>query len=439
MAISFSAVGTFAAADNASVTPTLPSFSAGDLLLCFASARGTGTLACSGWTQKYQDAHSSGGNNTIALFYKVAAGGDANPTVTYSGGAAGHTVIAECVAISGSAGAAAFIQRGAVSSNVTTQNIGAIAGITGVLINNAVLVLGHKADDWTSIATLTGDSQTWNELSDAAKSTAGNDAGIVWDYCIASSNNLSISNKTFTVTGGGVNTGMGYIIEIGIASNTGFKDTATRFRLRVQKFVDTATRFRLRVQKYKDTSMRFRLAGPQAYKDTATRFRLIGQSFKNTGLRFRLRATKFVDTATRFRLQVRNYVDTNVLFKLRVGAYRDTATRFRLGNQRFIDTATRFVLIVPNDSFVDTLTRFRLRAQVFGNTATRFKLDVREYADTHVLFKLRVGGHRDTATRFRLYGSRIRDTQVRFCLQLDPTSAGLVDTRMDITARRVGV
>lgn len=437
MSLSFGTVGTKGEADNASVTPTMPSVSAGNIIVVFATARGNGTLACSGYNTYFQDAHASSGTNTIALFWKVAVGGDSNPTVTYSGGSAGHTIIAEIVVISGADTTTPFVEKGTVASNGSAANIGAITGIA-ITGGNAVIVFGHRSDDWTSVGTLSGDSLTWAEISDAGKSTLGTDAGQVWDYALVPSN-TTITSKTFTVTGGNANPGMGVMVEVAVASNAGFKDTATRFRLRIQKFVDTATRFRLRATKYKDTSLRFKLSGPQAFKDTATRFNLIGAGFKNTNLRFRLRANAFKDTSTRFKVRVGRYVDTNTRLHLMAIAYKDTATRFRLGNQKFVDTAIRFVLIVPNDAFVDTVTRLRLRVTSWVDTATRFRLRIQNYVDTAILFRLRLAGYKDTGMRFRLHGSRIADTQFRFCLQPDPSTVTLHDTQLYISARSIGV
>jgi len=210
MPITYVGAGTAAAANNASVTPTLPGgLQVGDLLLCFASARGPGTLGTpSGWTQRWQLSHASSGVNKIALFWKVYAAGDGNPTVTYTGGGSNQTVIAQCCAFRGVKNSSPFDTQGSTSSNASQGNIGPISGITPAYNDACVLVFGHRADDWTSVDTLTGDGLTWNEIGEP-DSTAGSDAGEVWDYAVISGAPVTITSKTLTVTGGAANTGMG--------------------------------------------------------------------------------------------------------------------------------------------------------------------------------------------------------------------------------------
>lgn len=208
MAITFIGAGTGVNGNNQSLSPGLPGFVADDLLLCFASARGNGTLGLSGWSEAWQVAHSSSGVNKVALFYKVAVGGEGTPSVTYSGGAAGHTVVAQTCVFRGVNPVLPLDVTGATASNASAANIGAITGITTGLTGTLVVVFGHRADDWTSVATLSGDGLTWNEIGEP-DGTGGNDAGIVWDYAIAAAGLAVISAKTFTVTGGAANTGLG--------------------------------------------------------------------------------------------------------------------------------------------------------------------------------------------------------------------------------------
>lgn len=203
MPITFVGVGTAVAKNNGSVTPTLPSgLQANDLMLCFASARGNGTLGTpTGWTQKWQVNY--GTINKIALFYKFYASGDGNPTVTYTGGSSGHTVIGQVCAFRNVNQSNPFDVQGSTSggSGIESLNIGPITGITTGANGKLVIVFGHKADDWTSVATLTGDGLTWNEIGEPS-STLGNDAGEVWDYAISSTGSITIASKTFIVTGG---------------------------------------------------------------------------------------------------------------------------------------------------------------------------------------------------------------------------------------------
>jgi hypothetical protein len=210
-AISYVGAGTAASGDNpATLTPTLPSgLQTNDLMLIYASARGGGTLgvSTSGWSQRWQLSHTSSGINKIALFYKFYSAGDGNPTVTYSGGSFGHTVIAQVSAFRGVNTTSPFDVQGATWSGSSGANIGPITGITTGSTGKCILVFGHRADDWTSVATLTGDSITWAEIGEP-DSTSGNDAGEVWDYALCNPA-TTVTAKTFTVTGGSSQTRLG--------------------------------------------------------------------------------------------------------------------------------------------------------------------------------------------------------------------------------------
>src|SRR5439155_1474058 len=121
------------------------------------------------------------------------------------------------VALKEVAQAITFVGAGAAVSanNATAQNIGPITGFTPTNAGNngAVIVLGHRADDWTSVATLSGDGLTWVQIG-APSSTLGTDAGMVWNHAIYSGAPPTITAKTFTVTGGATNTSAGRMISI---------------------------------------------------------------------------------------------------------------------------------------------------------------------------------------------------------------------------------
>lgn len=206
MAITFRGAGAGAAANNAAVTPALfESPTAGDLLLGLVTIRDNGSAttfsASAGWSQRFQFAKASGSLACLALFYKVAAGGDGNPTFTPTGGASNDTVIGQCCSFRGVHQSTPFDTDGSNFSSDSAQDIGAITGLTPAANDAAVIVCGAKGDDWTSVATLSGDSLTWNEIGEPS-STTGTDAGLVWDYAIISGAPVTISSKTFTVTGG---------------------------------------------------------------------------------------------------------------------------------------------------------------------------------------------------------------------------------------------
>lgn len=220
MALSFSAVGTFAAANNASVTPTMPgsvSPRPGTLILINAYGRGSGTLvAPAGYSAAFNVQYTTSATSTQAVFYKIANGDEADPTVTYTGGSAGDDVIAAVIVVTGADTIAPIPQVGATSPNGSASNIGPITGIT-VAANNAVVFVGGRRDDWTSVATLGASGGfTYTEIDDTSISTGGNDAGMVWDYSINGGSPAATGSKTYTVTGGSANPGGGVAFEIAV-------------------------------------------------------------------------------------------------------------------------------------------------------------------------------------------------------------------------------
>lgn len=187
---SFVAAGTAATADNASVSPALPAgWAEGDLLVIWAAIRNSGTGSITvpaGWTAML-------GTDNIALLGRRATSSESAPTVNISGGAAGADVIAQMAA-----------WRNAELTPVATgyrlnpsgQNIDYPAASAVDDTWNAALVLGWKQDDWTSVATLGGFTETGETVS-----IAGNDAGLVWDH-LAMSTPAAVSSGAFVVTGG---------------------------------------------------------------------------------------------------------------------------------------------------------------------------------------------------------------------------------------------
>jgi hypothetical protein len=146
--------------------------------------------------------------NTIALLYRFYQDLDLNPTVTWTGGGVNCTTIMQICAFRGVSLSNPFDVRGATSLNSSQQNIGPIGGITTGASGKCIIVFGHRADDWTSVATLTGNGFGWNEIGEP-DSASGNDAGEVWDYTISAYGAVQILAKTFVVTGGTANYGLG--------------------------------------------------------------------------------------------------------------------------------------------------------------------------------------------------------------------------------------
>ena len=203
MAISLVGAGSAAQGNNASPTPALPSgYGAGDFLLCAGVFRTTaGTMATpAGWTQIFNAQTSGGIPLRLAAWYKIAASGaETNPLVAVSGGVSGNTVIADTYAIRGVDNANPISVTGTLTGNSDAQNIGPIAGISPAA-NDLVIVIGARADDWTSVATITGDGLTWGNLFQAA-STLGSDAGLC-AFAALDAAATAITAKTIVVTGG---------------------------------------------------------------------------------------------------------------------------------------------------------------------------------------------------------------------------------------------
>lgn len=185
-------------ADNASVTASVPAaslYQPDDLLVIVASIRnsGTGTVDTpAGW-----EIIKASGN--VSVFGKLADYGEEDVTVSFAGGAAGATCIAQMFSVRGTAarrvGIAASIHTSAAQLNGSAQNI-AYPALTITQDNCAVLVVGWKQDDWTSVAQLAG----MTEILDSP-SVVGSDAGMVADYVVQSTA-TNLASGSLVVTGG---------------------------------------------------------------------------------------------------------------------------------------------------------------------------------------------------------------------------------------------
>jgi hypothetical protein len=144
----------------------------------------------------------------LALFAKVHNGAEVAPTLNYTAGIAGDTVIAQIASFTGKWGdpkrqlIASAQQANTAAANIAYPSL-------GVPLGGALLVfLGQKADDWTSVATLGGIT----EISEAT-STLGNDAGLVWDYSTSASATTAGSGA-FVVTGGTSQVSRGAVVAL---------------------------------------------------------------------------------------------------------------------------------------------------------------------------------------------------------------------------------
>lgn len=188
MTITYIGVGTAPTANNASVQPTIHASSAsGDLMFCYTWHRNTAatTTTPPGWSN-----FSNFGN--INVFYKYHSGAESAPTITFSGGAAGDDCGAQIATFRG---ANAYKRLHFGNNNASAQNI-AIPASTPGRANCLVLTVGWKQDDWTSVATLTGNTEISEMIS-----TAGNDSAAVWSYQIQTTAAATAAGP-FTVTGG---------------------------------------------------------------------------------------------------------------------------------------------------------------------------------------------------------------------------------------------
>lgn len=199
----FIGVGTVAHANNATVTPGLPAGmtpDVGQLMILQAAIRSSGTgtpNTPAGWTQLV----ANSGNMRVYGRYYVT--GDTAPNVSFSGGVGGDDTSARIVAFSGLSMrfGGSFTATGKQSPGNSQQLNGSAQDIKYppyYIFRDkcVVLVFGWKQDDWTSVATLAGFTELWEDFT-----TPGNDQGIVADYQIQGGK-ANIPAGSFVVTGG---------------------------------------------------------------------------------------------------------------------------------------------------------------------------------------------------------------------------------------------
>lgn len=188
MAITYVSTSNATAGDNTSVSPPLPTgWQAGDAHYLFASIRnsGTGTVDdLTGWTTL----HTYG---NVKVMGRIAQAADAAPTVTFTGGVAGATTLAQIVGARGATLDVAVAQQ----LNGSAQDI-AYPGLTVPDAGSFVLIFGWKQDDSGSISTPAGFT-----AANSLISTTGDDALQTLRYQIQTTA-TNISSGTLTVTGG---------------------------------------------------------------------------------------------------------------------------------------------------------------------------------------------------------------------------------------------
>lgn len=203
--ITFVAAGAAATGNNASVAPALPAgWVPGDLFTAWAGIRnsGVGTVNVpAGWTSMVDF-----GN--VRLLGRRAVTGDTAPTITFAGGAANADTIAQCAAFRN---AELIPAASATLLNGSAQNI-TYPALTVPGDNHAVIYAGWKQDDWTSVATIAGATEIGEPVS-----TAGDDAGMVWDRVIQTAA-ANIVSGAFAVTGGGAAISRGVVAALAPAA-----------------------------------------------------------------------------------------------------------------------------------------------------------------------------------------------------------------------------
>lgn len=204
--ISYVSVGTASSGADGSRTPGAPaSIVAGDLVLILASTRnsGTGTVNTpTNWT-------TLGETGNLKLLGRIYDGVWSMPTVTYTAGASNATTIAQAAAYRNAALTPAI--SAAVQLNGSAANIAHPALTVGV-DDLLLIAAAWKQADWTSVAALTA----WSEIGEPDE-TAGDDAGMVWDYLIQTTA-ASVSAGSFVVTGGASAISRAMILAVGHAA-----------------------------------------------------------------------------------------------------------------------------------------------------------------------------------------------------------------------------
>jgi len=182
--------GTPAHADNASVTPTNPSHQEGDLMLVFAAIRssGTGTVAdLSGYTSLY-----TFGNIRIFGRYAVTSA-DADPVVSFTGGAAGDTTSAVVVRVRG---CQITVLNSKEQLNGSAQDI-SFPHYVQEGSGAQIIEFAWKQDDYTSVTAGTGLTEVVE-----ASSTTGNDQSLYVTRGPVATASVPIAAGSHTVTGG---------------------------------------------------------------------------------------------------------------------------------------------------------------------------------------------------------------------------------------------
>ena len=195
---------------NNSLFPTLPTgYVSGDLLICAVWQRNAIVgvdddivAITSGWTEfagDHHDTNQAGGQ--MKLYRRLAASANETaPEFDLTGAEGADTTVSFCFGFRNADTSTPIDLVGTFTSATASTNIGPITGLTPVTSGAAVVVVGGKGSQWTSVATLTTDALGWAEIAEPDTAT-GDDGGLVANYFICPAACGAISNATFSVTG----------------------------------------------------------------------------------------------------------------------------------------------------------------------------------------------------------------------------------------------
>ena len=191
---------------NNAITPawgTGANRTAGDLLICWCYQSGSaGNIATpSGWSVAIQS--STVGGPCVNIFYKIAAGGDAAPTL---GGLTGSVLSGQLAEFSGNLATSPLDQTG---SNAASSNpITADTGVVDTQVGELLLFGGTASLSPTGVSSLSFTSNNASSIT-AAGSNNGVSTTPHWAfaYALATTSNSVSTTVTETAAGGSI-TGM---------------------------------------------------------------------------------------------------------------------------------------------------------------------------------------------------------------------------------------
>lgn len=186
--------GPGATGNNTSLVPALPlGMVQDDLLLVLTSIRNSPTGAPvqpAGYTTVLDAAN-------MKMFAKKITGGEVAPTITYTGGVANATTLAQCAAFRN---ASITVGSNAQQLNPSAQDIPR-PFLSIPAANMLVMYATWKQDDWTQMTS--GPAEFTNIMGLAGvTSTLGDDASQAWSYWIQNGQ-TNLASSTGVVTGGG--------------------------------------------------------------------------------------------------------------------------------------------------------------------------------------------------------------------------------------------